>query len=613
MEKIRKNKGITLVALVVTIIILLILVGITIETLNQTGILKKVKKTKEISKIAECEELLKLKINETQIKHSGNATLQDFVNYLNNDKEHEYTVFLKENESCNGIIDIGNSNIIYVDYENYTFKIDREFNIENIKKELNTEATYEVKEKISDTKYNIVIKFLNKNGIEYIKYIDPITMKEVILYANSKQNISMDFVVNKEEKYEFKVKSIDLEEKIYELKFANINILQNTNEANQILTLDGIITNKYQNNIINIETDNNQLKKYYSTDNGKKWMNADNSIFLNESTIITAKAVWGFDYEIECLKTMEIKVDTKEELNAELIDSKAFDNDEKTYTKISSTKKIFVSSEVWKKKLYIFFYNSLSGDGGGIRFKDKNGNILTDIFRGWRTTYKDFVEIPENTLYIETYHMVSSTMDLYSLELENIINSQPKFISRTVYTKLAQDENKRILDPYKIINIEYFNTAIKKLYKIGDNDEWKEYNGEIICKQGDIIYAKAIDSNNDETLYIPTYTVNITDSILQKAFDNDDKTYAVVSVPSKLYIENDIIGKQLYIHFYSSYYGNGGGIRFKDKDGNVLKDIFANYGQTYNNFVIIPQNTEYIETYHTNSNSLNIYSIEIQN
>ena len=42
-----RNKGITLVALVITIIILLILAGISIATLSQTGLFQKAKEAKE--------------------------------------------------------------------------------------------------------------------------------------------------------------------------------------------------------------------------------------------------------------------------------------------------------------------------------------------------------------------------------------------------------------------------------------------------------------------------------------------------------------------------------------------------------------------------------------
>ena len=46
MEKNRENKGITLVALIVTIVILLILAGISISTLTNTGIFEKVQEAK---------------------------------------------------------------------------------------------------------------------------------------------------------------------------------------------------------------------------------------------------------------------------------------------------------------------------------------------------------------------------------------------------------------------------------------------------------------------------------------------------------------------------------------------------------------------------------------
>lgn len=52
----KENKGITLVALVVTIIILLILSGISIMVLTQTGIFEKAKEAKEKSQNAQLEE-----------------------------------------------------------------------------------------------------------------------------------------------------------------------------------------------------------------------------------------------------------------------------------------------------------------------------------------------------------------------------------------------------------------------------------------------------------------------------------------------------------------------------------------------------------------------------
>ena len=49
----RKTDGITLVALVITIILLLILAGVAIATITQTGLLKNAKQAKKMSENAQ--------------------------------------------------------------------------------------------------------------------------------------------------------------------------------------------------------------------------------------------------------------------------------------------------------------------------------------------------------------------------------------------------------------------------------------------------------------------------------------------------------------------------------------------------------------------------------
>ena len=53
MEKIKENRGITLVVLVITIVILLILAGITISSLTNTGLFGRAKEAKEKTQAAE--------------------------------------------------------------------------------------------------------------------------------------------------------------------------------------------------------------------------------------------------------------------------------------------------------------------------------------------------------------------------------------------------------------------------------------------------------------------------------------------------------------------------------------------------------------------------------
>lgn len=67
----QKEKGITLVALVITIIILLLLAGITIGVLRQTGLIGKTNKAKKLTQIATAKEEVNLAISELLIENKG--------------------------------------------------------------------------------------------------------------------------------------------------------------------------------------------------------------------------------------------------------------------------------------------------------------------------------------------------------------------------------------------------------------------------------------------------------------------------------------------------------------------------------------------------------------
>ena len=76
-----KNKGITLVALVITIIILLILAGISISALTNTGIFGKAKEAKDASENAEKEQKQTLSQYEKELnKYTAQELTNDKVN-----------------------------------------------------------------------------------------------------------------------------------------------------------------------------------------------------------------------------------------------------------------------------------------------------------------------------------------------------------------------------------------------------------------------------------------------------------------------------------------------------------------------------------------------------
>ena len=81
-----RNKGITLIALVITIIILLILSSVTIATLTgENGIITKATEAKKETEKAAIEEQLRLAQLSAKIKTKGGAiTIDDLIKELEN-------------------------------------------------------------------------------------------------------------------------------------------------------------------------------------------------------------------------------------------------------------------------------------------------------------------------------------------------------------------------------------------------------------------------------------------------------------------------------------------------------------------------------------------------
>ena len=99
----KKNKGITLVALVVTIVVLLILAGISIAALTNTGIFQKAKDAKQKSADAELDQNTKLDEYENEIdnylpKQNSNKTVEQAKEKVLSTEKNIELVDAKENK-----------------------------------------------------------------------------------------------------------------------------------------------------------------------------------------------------------------------------------------------------------------------------------------------------------------------------------------------------------------------------------------------------------------------------------------------------------------------------------------------------------------------------------
>ena len=87
MKILKENKGITLVALVITIIVLLILAGVTLSlVLGDNGVVTKADEAKTTSNQKEIEEQVKLKVQENITAHEGEFDIEDFWDQFNEEE-----------------------------------------------------------------------------------------------------------------------------------------------------------------------------------------------------------------------------------------------------------------------------------------------------------------------------------------------------------------------------------------------------------------------------------------------------------------------------------------------------------------------------------------------
>ena len=119
MENLRRNKGITLVALVITIIILLILAGISIQAITNTGLFVNAKKAKEKSMEGQLKEEISLAIQSIQTEeiYKGNSvTLETLAGGQLEKELKDITAELTDGE-ING------------EYKDYEYTIDSNLNV----------------------------------------------------------------------------------------------------------------------------------------------------------------------------------------------------------------------------------------------------------------------------------------------------------------------------------------------------------------------------------------------------------------------------------------------------------------------------------------------------
>lgn len=192
-----KENGITLVALVVTIIILLILAGVAISNLlGENGLIKQAKVGKEKYAISEAKEKIELEITNLQVEQQskGEALTKEILPKINNED-----------------IDVGDTSNFPVEVicGKYKFEVDNVFQVKYIGEADDTVIKYttEPDDYTNQSNVKVLLKISNPKGIKSIKKPG----KDESEIVQNQTKIETDFSVSRNGHYIIEV--IDAEDK----------------------------------------------------------------------------------------------------------------------------------------------------------------------------------------------------------------------------------------------------------------------------------------------------------------------------------------------------------------------------------------------------------------
>lgn len=256
----KKNKGITMIALIVIIIVLLLLAGITIANLNgENGIFTKVKQSKEKYSISEAKETLELAIANLQIEQEGKgeSLKKEDLPKLNN----------KE-------IDVRDTSNFPVEIicKNYKFQVDENFQITYVNQNNGTLITYttEPESYTNKNEVKILIKITNPKGIKSVQ--EPGESDKLL--AKGQTTVGIDYKVNKNGNYNFTVIDMDDNEITKNIYIDLIDTLEPENFTPEVEKTESSM--KIKSNAIDAEATEESTKsgidhcEYYIIDgNGK--------------------------------------------------------------------------------------------------------------------------------------------------------------------------------------------------------------------------------------------------------------------------------------------------------------------------------------------------------
>ena len=268
----RKNEGITLIALIITVIVLIILAGVTINmVVGDNGIINKAKEAKESSKRGEAEEEIYLYWGEGEIDYED--TIEEKVEKLKEkmqEKDIDATASIGENE-------------IEIKYKGYDFKIPYK------DKETSEEITFIVSEDVQNSKP--VYMYITKSGKLYItdNETNKICINDKYPELSNETNLSYYGYSGNGDTYTYRFYT---NKKALELVIKQDLFKLDNYELNELLNIETIENGKYKDFNIRQATNMSQMNGILLNDGKLYIITEDNK--LQEQNLLEGVKIENF-------------------------------------------------------------------------------------------------------------------------------------------------------------------------------------------------------------------------------------------------------------------------------------------------------------------------------
>lgn len=468
MKKTNNQKGITLIALVITIIILLILSAISIQALTGSGLFEKTTQAKEKTIKAQLKEEIELAIQEIQteeIPKGINVDLNVLYNGKLEDKLENIIMELYEDE-------------ITGEYKDYEYMIDDKLNvtIEGKVGGVKPEITYELSStEPQQEEITITVKATISEG-EVTSIINPDNVEE------NKNEIT--YKVNKNGKYKFIAKSstgtkakITINVTNMKISAPVISIIQTGGYP--LMKNNGIVSTLSK---VEIEYDKNPtLINYYSEDDGSTWNEYKGTIETGKNKIMAKSVVKDNEQIVSDITTQTI--DTPDDA----IGIEAYDNNEETYFTTKKKSYMMIDDDMIGKVIYITVKLGDSDYKGKLSLLDENNEVIYSE-ESTTGTHGMFIKSGTKKLMFTPYNAWSKYDRLIEIKIDN--DKLNEYSGNLLYVSTNGDDTNgdgTQTNPYATIG--------KAVAQASDGDK-------IFVKEGTYeVTFKKIDSNTSAAIY----------------------------------------------------------------------------------------------------------------